>query len=216
MILERLEGNDLPLPKYATISSAGLDFGACLRRRCYTVQPGPEAIKTPFFISTDLSNARRRPVLPTEIHEFVNINQDTPLIVACNETIMIPLGFKCDFTIKPDPEVVKAAESYAKTTNTEVKWKVHHHVLQFHIRSSWGLRGLMLANSTGIIDEDYRGELFAVVWNHTTMPATIRHGDKIVQGVLVPYITPEIVEGKTSSTERGAGGFGSTDRQGKE
>lgn len=58
------------------------------------------------------------------------------------------------------------------------------------------------------IDSGYRGEIHAIVTNHTDEPYTIIHGDRIGQLVIVPIIIPEFVNKIDQS--RGDHGFGST------
>jgi dUTP pyrophosphatase len=152
--LERLPGNDLPLPDYQTEHSAGIDFAACLTRQCKT------------------SDRQLRPL---------DVNA---LVFNPNETIMVPLGFKCEF----DPT----------------------YVLQLHVRSSIGLAGFQLANGTGIVDPDYRGELFACLYNRTNEHLIIKHGQRIVQGILLTAMRLIVQESCVSNTQRGENGFGST------
>lgn len=83
-------------------------------------------------------------------------------------------------------------------------------VLKLYVRSSVGLKGIVLANGTGIIDSDYRGEIFAALLNTTQKPIMIQHGDRIVQGILQKYERAIIEKGSINDTARGAGGFGST------
>lgn len=72
-------------------------------------------------------------------------------------------------------------------------------------------RGLAPANKVGVIDSDYRGEVFVVLHNHGQLPQIIANGDRIAQLVITPVLTPpyEVVEELTDTT-RSAGGFGST------
>ncbi len=83
---------------------------------------------------------------------------------------------------------------------------------QVRPRSGLALRhGLMLPNSPGTIDSDYRGELQVIVLNAGAEPIRIERGMKIAQLVLhpVPRVTwRECAE--LDETERGEGGFGST------
>lgn len=74
--------------------------------------------------------------------------------------------------------------------------------------------GIVLGNLVGLIDSDYQGELMVSCWNRGSDPFTIEVGDRIAQLVLVPVIQAEfdLVE-EFQSTERGAGGFGSTGHQ---
>lgn len=71
----------------------------------------------------------------------------------------------------------------------------------------------MLIAPDGVIDEGYRGELFAVLMNVGTEPKTIYHGDRKVQLIIHERksgnITIEEVE-ELSQSERGDSGFGST------
>ncbi len=71
--------------------------------------------------------------------------------------------------------------------------------------------GLAPANKIGILDEDYRGEIFIALHNHSSDTQIVKHGDRIVQLILLPYLNVEFEEtNKLDDTERGSGGFGST------
>ena len=71
-------------------------------------------------------------------------------------------------------------------------------------------KGVAPANKVGVIDSDYRGEYKVPLHNHSNIPATINHGDRIAQMVVMPFIPIELEEGDLSNTARGSGGFGST------
>ncbi|MFA5658306.1 MAG: dUTP diphosphatase [Oscillospiraceae bacterium] len=79
-------------------------------------------------------------------------------------------------------------------------------------RSSLASRhGIALANSVGVIDSDYRGEIKIPLINSGSSPYEITPGERIAQLVVTPVIFPEIEETRClSDTERGEGGFGST------
>ena len=83
---------------------------------------------------------------------------------------------------------------------------------QIRPRSGLALRhGLMLPNSPGTIDPDYRGELQVIVMNAGAEPIRIDRGMKIAQLVLQP--APRVAWrecAELDETERGEGGFGST------
>lgn len=81
-------------------------------------------------------------------------------------------------------------------------------------RSGMGHKhGLVLANSVGVIDSDYRGELIIGLRNHGEVPYTVQPGERIAQLVILPVFTPELCEVESlDETERGTGGFGSTGR----
>lgn len=85
---------------------------------------------------------------------------------------------------------------------------------EMQIRARSGLaakHGFTLINGIGTIDADYRGEIKAIVTIHTKEPLTIQPGDRICQALVAPVlqVTHEEVS-ELSSTERGAGGMGST------
>ena len=87
---------------------------------------------------------------------------------------------------------------------------------EIHIRSSWGKRGIRLANCTGIIDSDYRGELVLLVINDTGNVYHAPKGERLAQLVLVKDPSFKIEEvTELGRTERGVGGFGSTSKENK-
>ena len=79
-------------------------------------------------------------------------------------------------------------------------------------RSGHGLKhGVTLANSIGVIDSDYRGEISVVLVNHGTDPFEVRRGDRIAQMMFVPIYTAAFLPvDELDETARGAGGFGHT------
>lgn len=84
--------------------------------------------------------------------------------------------------------------------------------LQVRPRSGLALKnGIVLPNSPGTIDEDYRGELGVIVMNCGDAPFTIERGMRIAQAVIAPVVRAawrEVAE--LPETARGHGGFGST------
>ena len=80
------------------------------------------------------------------------------------------------------------------------------------IRSSLGFRcSATLANSVGVIDSDYRGEILVKVVNGGDDPLCIENMDRFAQLVILPYFNPVLEKiDRLSDTERGCGGFGST------
>ena len=80
-------------------------------------------------------------------------------------------------------------------------------------RSGLALRhGLSFANTPGLIDSHYRGEIRVIAVNlDRERSIEIRRGDKIAQLVVQPIIRCELVEAdELAPTVRGEGGFGST------
>jgi len=79
-------------------------------------------------------------------------------------------------------------------------------------RSGLGAKhGIVLGNLVGLIDSDYQGEVFISVWNRGHAAFTIQPMDRIAQLVVVPVqqVEFDVVE-EFGTSERGAGGFGST------
>ncbi len=73
--------------------------------------------------------------------------------------------------------------------------------------------GIVLPNSPGTIDEDYRGEVQVIVMNAGTEPFVVERGMRIAQAVLAPVVRARWHEvAELGATARDAGGFGSTGR----
>lgn len=78
-------------------------------------------------------------------------------------------------------------------------------------RSSMSKTPLRCANSVGIVDADYRGEISIVYENVSCSDYMIFRGDRIAQLIIVPITGVDVEEVQTlSETERGDGGYGST------
>lgn len=87
--------------------------------------------------------------------------------------------------------------------------------VQVRPRSGMSLKtNLLIVNSPGTIDCDYRGEIKIIIGNFGDEDAVIEHGDRIAQMVIAPVTQATLVETSTlSETDRGAGGFGSTGKK---
>jgi dUTP pyrophosphatase len=81
-------------------------------------------------------------------------------------------------------------------------------------RSSISKTPLRLANSVGVVDRDYRGNIFVALDNIKDVPYTIEEGDRLVQicAADLSPITMTIVSELSAPGTRGEGGFGSTGR----
>lgn len=115
-------------------------------------------------------------------------------------------------------------------TSREVNWKkrqlVCHTGLAFEIpegyvgllfpRSSVSNKPLMMANSVGVVDSCYRGEVTAKFNITDTRQSAFSHyqeGDRIAQMIIIPYPEIEFEEADSlSESDRGTGGYGSTGR----
>jgi dUTP pyrophosphatase len=71
--------------------------------------------------------------------------------------------------------------------------------------------GITILNSPGTIDSDYRGEISAMLINHSKVNFEIERGMRIAQMVIAPVVQFNLIKTDTlDETKRGAGGFGST------
>lgn len=107
----------------------------------------------------------------------------------------------CDVLIDNGTQVI--IDTGVKSTIPE------DHVLLLFPRSSIGIKNnLMLGNSTGVIDSDYKDTIKIALYNYGTDPVLLRKGERFVQGVCVPYITTKDEPLNKTRT----GGVGSTGR----
>ena len=85
---------------------------------------------------------------------------------------------------------------------------------EIQVRPRSGLaakQGVTVLNTPGTVDADYRGEVKIIVINLGETPVEVRDQDRIAQFVLCPVVQADIeVVSELGSTDRGAGGFGST------
>ncbi len=87
---------------------------------------------------------------------------------------------------------------------------------QVRTRSGLGIKkGVIVVNTPGTIDADYRGEVKVGLINLSSVPYTIEDGDRIAQLIISPCerVAWKEVEA-LEETERGRGGFGSTGQKG--
>ncbi|MDY3728724.1 MAG: dUTP diphosphatase [Wujia sp.] len=114
---------------------------------------------------------------------------DAPLTIAPHETVMVHTGL-----------AMEIPEGYAGL---------------IYARSGLACkRNLAPANKVGVVDSDYRGEFMIALHNHGTTSQTIEPKERIAQLVITPYIVGQFeVVDELDTTERGAGGFGSTGRK---
>lgn len=101
----------------------------------------------------------------------------------------------------------------AKTFGTGLSFEIPEgYVMLVYSRSGHGFnKGIRLANTTGVVDSDYRGELMVKLHNDSKGTYKIEQGERIAQCMLVALdqVTFEEVT-ELSETERGEAGCGST------
>ena len=82
-------------------------------------------------------------------------------------------------------------------------------------RSGLGIKkGIILANTIGVIDSDYQGEIKIGLYNRSPNQYTVKPGERICQMLFMPVInaTLKLVKDFSNTTYRGSGGFGHTGR----
>ncbi|GAA7061400.1 dUTP diphosphatase [Helicobacter pylori] len=84
--------------------------------------------------------------------------------------------------------------------------------LQVRARSGLALNHqVMVLNSPGTVDNDYRGEIKVILANLSDKDFKVQVGDRIAQGVVQKTYKAEFIEcEQLDETSRGSGGFGST------
>ncbi len=82
-------------------------------------------------------------------------------------------------------------------------------------RSGLGInKGIILANTIGVIDSDYQGEIKIGLFNRSQKKYTVKPAERICQMLFMPVIraTLKLVREFSNATYRGNGGFGHTGR----
>ena len=81
------------------------------------------------------------------------------------------------------------------------------------LKSKSGLNVKAGLTGEGVIDCGYTGSIVVKLYSHGKEGIVIEKGDKIIQLVILPILTPELEQVDTlEETERGSDGFGSTGR----
>lgn len=113
------------------------------------------------------------------------------------------------------PLEIRPGEIVKISTGLAVEFEGEQKVaLLIYARSSLASKyGLTLANSVGVVDLDYRGEIMVAMINLGDKSYSVSPDERIAQLVVTPVLMPEIVQAdELSQTDRGEGGFGSTNK----
>ncbi|GBG95279.1 deoxyuridine 5'-triphosphate nucleotidohydrolase [Ligilactobacillus salitolerans] len=120
---------------------------------------------------------------------------------------------------KADPQLQEKAQKILKPSLVPTGIKAYmapDEYLLLADRSSAPLkRGLVLPNGVGIIDADYfdnpnnEGEIFFQLLNFSLFDQTIKRGEKIGQGIFMPFL---LADGEEKPQTKRTGGFGSSGR----
>lgn len=119
----------------------------------------------------------------------------------------------CDlYALLEEPLTLQPGQRYPVPTGIAIALPNSDCVAIACSRSGLALKqGLALCNGIGVIDSDYRGEIFVAIANNDKEPKIIENGDRIGQLMILPVIRAEYeVVPELDETERGEGAFGST------
>lgn len=123
----------------------------------------------------------------------VKARLEMPTLIGQGQVVKIPLGFR--IIVRPGFEA------------------------QIRSRSGLASKGIFVANSPGCVDENYRNEVCALIYNSTRKNFLVNDGDRIAQMSFAEVDSTELVEidlsrfdgiVATEYNERGEDGFGSS------
>ena len=159
----------------------------------------------------------------TKYSAYVDLFSADDVTIGAGETKVIKLGVKLDLD-----NLYKSWYFYTEQNNISGSWEMYlkSHYLEVALRSSLGVKGLIIANGIGIIDLDYPDEIGLIVHNpvneidlmenynycNQNIPPKLRKfeikkGDKVAQCTLKEH--KGYLLGYETETLR-SGGFGST------
>ena len=179
----------------------------------------------------------------TKYSAYVDLFAREDVIIAAGETKIVKLGVKLDMDFfesmfNPDKLDFKTAKVGGLYSDDELRIQKHQlhnflksHYLEIALRSSLGVKGLIISNGIGIIDLDYPDEIGLIVHNpiseiesfndgcsdfielkgcNEQYHFVIKKGDKVAQCTLKEH--KGYLMGYETETLR-TGGFGSTDNK---
>jgi dUTP pyrophosphatase len=165
------------------------ELSACFDIHAHLRGPVISEDKTPEFRKIKMIDRMNH---MTEVTSEVTWNSDTPhttVVIPPNSRALIPTGvvfdIQSDYSVRLHPR-------------SGLAWK----------------HGITLVNCEGVIDSDYREEVFIPLLNTTEVPYVVEHGDRIAQFEIiryndtVEYLTTTEAEPKRKTNR--VGGFGST------
>lgn len=137
----------------------------------------------------------------------VNFKRLSPLATC---PVLATPGSACFDLHSTTRESIRAG--HARTISTGLAFDIPTgFVMLVFSRSGHSKQGLRLANSVGVIDSDYRGEILVRIHNDSGVEKVLPANSRIAQAMLLPLPAVDLVEvDELGSTERGTGGFGST------
>lgn len=134
------------------------------------------------------------------------INNHGEISIYPGDRLLIPTGLICKI------EQYLTVEKF--TDILQEKTSLGSYSIRLHPRSGLSLkRGLVLANSEGIVDVDYQEEIFVLMTNISEMGQTIKNGDRIAQAEVVcnvPNVHFITLTSRPEKHSERSSGFGST------
>lgn len=143
---------------------------------------------------------------PTYILKFKRLSKNTKLPTKAHATDACFDVYSPTDIILPAKKITKFSLDFAVECPDGFK-------LCFYSRSGLASKGIILTNSVGIVDQDYRGCCAVAFYNASDNDYQILKNDRILQFALEKVYPTTIVEiDELTETERGSGGFGSSGR----
>jgi len=137
--------------------------------------------------------------------------------IKCNDGVALPeyatpLSAGVDLSVNADM-IINSYQIVKAPTGIVIEAPPGYFI-QIVARSSLCIKkGLMLANSVGIIDGDYCGpddEISLLLYNFTPNVVAINKGERLAQAILIRYEQALWIETKKPIKNESRGGFGST------
>ncbi len=145
------------------------------------------------------------------MNDYLKVTKTNPSAILPKRATDGSAGYDL-FVCIEEPMIINPGESYIFPTGIAIEIDDPMYVGLVFARSGLSIKhGITLSNAVGVIDSDYRGEIAVSLYNTSLVPYKVEPFERVAQLVIMPIITPKILEVDTlNDTSRGSGGFGST------
>lgn len=136
-----------------------------------------------------------------------------------DKAVMPTKGHKGDagfdlYACLDEPLIIKAGETIKVSTGLAIAIPDGYFGAIFARSGLSTKQGLRPANCVGVCDAPYRGEYIVALHNDSDEDRVVNPNDRIAQLIIMPYLEAQLnIVDELTDTERGDGGFGSTDRE---